>query len=69
MIRYLLPLFALFAVPALAQPMPPSDPAPVEEAGGLTGSVSDEKPWQDLGIHQCRRAYPGQFGNHQRARL
>jgi TolB protein len=50
MIRYLLPLFALFAVPALAQPMPPSDPAPVEEAGGLTGSVSDEKPWQDLGI-------------------
>jgi TolB protein len=50
MIRYLLPLFALFAVPAVAQPMPPPDPAPVEDAGGLTGSVSDEKPWQDLGI-------------------
>jgi TolB protein len=44
-------LFALvLAVPALAQtPAPtPLTTAPAEQ--GLTGSVSDETPWQDLGI-------------------
>lgn len=49
-----LPLLSLLlATPALAQAVPAaatpaSTPAP--EDGGLTGSVSDESPWQDLGI-------------------
>ena len=50
-----LPLFALIALiaaPALAQPAavplpPPTQPA---EEGGLSGSVSDENEWQNLGI-------------------
>jgi len=50
MIRKLLPLFALLAAPALAQAPPSAEPTPADDAGGLTGSVSDEKPWQDLGI-------------------
>ena len=43
--------------PALAQPAPPPAPTPAgglqaqaEEQGGLTGTVSDEAAWQDLGI-------------------
>ena len=42
------PLIALLAaVPALAQETPQ---APPTEEGGLSGSVSDENDWQDLGI-------------------
>ena len=52
----LLPLLALLiAAPLAAQPAPTpaSSAAPAAAApdeGGLTGSVSDETPWQDLGI-------------------
>jgi len=52
-----LPLVALvMAAPAFAQTPSASAPAPAPVAtaqpdeGGLTGSVSDEKPWEDLGI-------------------
>ena len=41
-------LALLFATPAIAQTTPPV-PVPNEE-GGLSGSVSDENDWQDLGI-------------------
>ncbi len=45
----LLAAFALVATPVLAQDTSP--PAqPVEEPGGLTGSVSDESDWQDTSI-------------------
>ena len=42
-------LALIMAVPALAQNAPVPVPVPVP-GGGLTGSVSDETPWQDLGI-------------------
>ena len=47
---------ALIAVPALAQQSPqpaasaPAALAPPAEEGGLSGEVSDESEWQDLGI-------------------
>ena len=45
-----LSLFALvLAAPVLAQQAAPPAPPPAEE-GGLSGSVSDESDWQDLGI-------------------
>ncbi|MBC2667090.1 Tol-Pal system protein TolB [Novosphingobium flavum] len=45
-----LPLIALIlAAPLAAQTASPAAPAAQPE-GGLTGSVSDETPWQDLGI-------------------
>jgi TolB protein len=51
MIKYLLPLLTLIAAPALAQPLPPpATAAQPDEGGGLSGSVSDESAWQDLGI-------------------
>ena len=46
MSRAFLPFVLLLAAPALAQETPPT---PVEE-GGLSGTVSDESEWQDLGI-------------------
>jgi TolB protein len=49
----LLPLLILFATPALAQqtpPPPPSSSTNAGDEGGLSGSVSDENAWQDLGI-------------------
>jgi len=46
MSRALFPFVLLLAAPALAQQTPPP---PVEE-GGLSGTVSDESEWQDLGI-------------------
>jgi TolB protein len=51
MMLRLIPVLALLAVsPALAQSVPPpATPAPTEE-GGLSGEVSDESEWQDLGI-------------------
>ena len=48
MIKQLLPIFALLATPALAQPAPPP-PAEADE-GGLSGSVSDENAWNDTSI-------------------
>ena len=47
----LLPLLAL-AQPLMAQdaPSPPSSPSTPASEGGLSGSVSDEADWQDLGI-------------------
>ncbi len=51
-----LSIFALvLAAPVLAQQTSPPPPAPTEapsstEEGGLSGSVSDENDWQDLGI-------------------
>ena len=43
-------LIALFlTAPVMAQTAPVLRPPPPDE-GGLTGSVSDEKEWQDLGI-------------------
>ena len=46
----LLTLIVLLATPALAQPAAvPPPPQPAEE-GGLSGSVSDENEWQNLGI-------------------
>jgi TolB protein len=58
MIRFsLLAASALaLAGPALAQPAPPAAQAPAaggqpaDDDGGLTGTVSDEAAWQDLGI-------------------
>ena len=35
---------------AFAQEAPPSAPAPAEDDGGLSGSVSDESEWQDTSI-------------------
>lgn len=43
-------LLALVSAPALAQPEPPQIQAEVPEDSGLSGSVSDENAWQDLGI-------------------
>jgi TolB protein len=44
-------LLALFAAPALAQDAaPPAATAAPDDEGGLSGSVSDENAWQDLGI-------------------
>ncbi len=43
----LFPLLALIAVPVAAQQ---EAPPPSSEEGGLSGSVSDENEWQDLGI-------------------
>lgn len=40
----------VITVPAAAQTAAPVIPATPAEQGGLTGSVSDEKEWQDLGI-------------------
>ena len=50
-LRLILLLTALLAAPLAAQqgPVPQASPAPAEE-GGLTGEVSDESEWQDLGI-------------------
>ena len=51
--RLLVSLLALCAGPVLAQQAaPPPQPAatPPAEEGGLTGEVSDENDWQDLGI-------------------
>lgn len=59
MVRHLPLLALLLTVPAVAQTASPTlAPAPVaiapgapaQDEGGLTGSVSDETPWQDLGI-------------------
>ncbi|MBU3992614.1 MAG: Tol-Pal system protein TolB [Alphaproteobacteria bacterium] len=44
--RTLLPFALLLAAPALAQ----QTPAPPAQEEGLSGSVSDESEWQDLGI-------------------
>lgn len=44
-----LALIALIAAPAVAQQSRPQPAPPVEE-GGLSGTVSDENEWQDLGI-------------------
>ncbi len=46
MSRAFLPFVLLFAAPVQAQVTPPP---PVED-GGLSGTVSDESEWQDLGI-------------------
>jgi TolB protein len=61
MIARILPLSAsllalVFAAPIVAQtaakptPATTSTPVPTAEEGGLSGSVSDESEWQDLGI-------------------
>ncbi|MFC4295723.1 Tol-Pal system beta propeller repeat protein TolB [Novosphingobium tardum] len=44
-----LPILA-FASVAVAQPAPPPPSSAQQGEGGLTGSVSDENAWQDLGI-------------------
>lgn len=44
-----LALIALMAAPAVAQQTQPQPASPAEE-GGLSGTVSDENEWQDLGI-------------------
>lgn len=54
MMKRLLPILALLATsalasPAMAQPVV-APPPPVAEEEGLSGSVSDENAWQDLGI-------------------
>jgi TolB protein len=51
MMLRLLPVLALLAAsPAMAQQLQPAaTPVPTEE-GGLSGEVSDESEWQDLGI-------------------
>ena len=49
MFRSLSIFAAVLAAPVLAQQTSPPAPAPTEE-GGLSGSVSDESDWQDLGI-------------------
>ncbi len=49
LLPFVLPL-ALITAPLLAQPVPPPTTAPPAEEGGLSGSVSDENDWQDLGI-------------------
>lgn len=43
-------ILAGIAMPALAQPAPTIAVPPPEEEGGLSGEVSDESEWQDLGI-------------------
>jgi TolB protein len=43
-------ILAGVAMPALAQPAPTIAVPPPEEEGGLSGEVSDESEWQDLGI-------------------
>ncbi|MEO7915551.1 MAG: Tol-Pal system beta propeller repeat protein TolB [Novosphingobium sp.] len=53
MIARALSLFMLtFAAPVLAQGVPAAAPPPAQaaEEGGLTGTVSDDSDWQDLGI-------------------
>ncbi|WP_423141646.1 Tol-Pal system beta propeller repeat protein TolB [Parablastomonas sp. CN1-191] len=40
----------LSAAPAVAQTVPPPPVPAQSDAGGLTGSVSDDAAWQDLGI-------------------
>ncbi len=41
----------LLTAPVLAQTTPPAQPQPTpSEEGGLSGSVSDDRDWQDLGI-------------------
>jgi TolB protein len=49
MFRLISVLALLAAAPVMAQTPPPAIPAPTEE-GGLSGEVSDESEWQDLGI-------------------
>jgi TolB protein len=47
----ILSLALLGASPALAQTAPPPPPPPTPaDSGGLSGSVSDDAAWQDLGI-------------------
>lgn len=46
---FLLPLALVMVAPVMAQQTTPA-PAPPTEEGGLSGSVSDESEWQDLGI-------------------
>jgi len=52
--RRLLVLLAFVAAPALAQSAPPvirpAPPVVAGDDGGLSGSVSDDNAWQDLGI-------------------
>ena len=53
--RYLTLIALLAATPLAAQQQPAAAPAAAarpatQEDGGLTGSVSDERPWEDLGI-------------------
>ncbi|MET0587286.1 MAG: Tol-Pal system beta propeller repeat protein TolB [Novosphingobium sp.] len=43
-------VLAGIAMPVLAQPAPTIAVPPPEEEGGLSGEVSDESEWQDLGI-------------------
>lgn len=43
-------ILAGLAMPASAQPAPTIAIPPPEEEGGLSGEVSDESEWQDLGI-------------------
>ena len=45
-----LALIALIAAPAVAQQSPTQPATPPAQEGGLSGSVSDESEWQDLGI-------------------
>ena len=45
-----LALIALIAAPAVAQQSPTPPATPPAQEGGLSGSVSDESEWQDLGI-------------------
>lgn len=56
-LRTLAPLALLLAAPALAQttPPPPASPPPssptqTSEDSGLSGAVSDDSDWQNLGI-------------------
>ncbi len=56
MIRKIALFLSLSALPVMAQAQPapapapaPAKPSPVDD-GGLTGSVTDESEWQDLGI-------------------
>ncbi|MDP9056102.1 MAG: Tol-Pal system beta propeller repeat protein TolB [Pseudomonadota bacterium] len=56
MMRRILPLFLIFAAPPLLaqesaapQPAPAPSPPPADQ-GGLSGSVTDDSAWQDLGI-------------------
>lgn len=51
MMRLTFAAFVLFATPLAAQEAAPQiTPQEVTDDGGLTGSVSDEKAWADLGI-------------------
>lgn len=51
-LRTLAPLALLLAAPALAQTAtpPPASTPPASEEGGLSGAVSDDSDWQNLGI-------------------